>query len=200
MFLMRGPHVPTTAKTSQTHPIFVNWLLADLPGKVGLTLAPGKHASSKYGGGSWARDLGADLDVLVRDGMELQVCLLEDEELVRLKIPRLIDEAKRRGVDVMRLPIPDGGVLPRLADMDSTVHAILAAARGGRGVVIHCMGGLGRAGTVGGCVLVAAGMSADEALARLKERRGPNCPETKAQQDFIRSYAKRIRSRAAELA
>lgn len=179
-----------TTKTSTTDPIFINWIIDDLPGKVGLTFAPGKHSHSKYGGGRWERDLAADLDKLVALGMGMQVCLLEDQELSSLKIPALVDEATKRGVRVVRLPIPDQGVLPNAGPVRDLVADILRAARAGTNVVIHCMGGLGRAGTIGGCALIEHGFTPDTAFARLHERRGKNCPETDAQRDFVRAYAK----------
>lgn len=184
-------------RTSATDPINVAWLLDELPGKIGITLAPGKHAGSKSGT-RWERDLALDLDQLVRrHRMGMQVCLLEDEELVRLKIANLVEEAVRRGVKVLRLPIPDGGVLPSGEPVEQLVEQILAAASTGTNVVIHCMGGLGRAGTVGGCALVAYGMPAEDALARLRERRGPNCPETEGQRAFIRAFEAIARARRA---
>ena len=54
-----------TARTSVTHPIRVDWIATGLPGKVGLTFAPGKHSTSLYSAGTWARDLATDLDDLV---------------------------------------------------------------------------------------------------------------------------------------
>ena len=97
----------TPSKTSITHPIRVDWISENLPGKVGLTFAPGKQAAAKYEGGRWERDLAQDLDRLVQVyGMAMQVCLLEDHELARLKIPTLIEEAAKRGVQVVRLPNP----------------------------------------------------------------------------------------------
>lgn len=176
-------------KTSLSHPIRVDWIARDLPGSIGLTFAPGKHAQSKYEGGRWKRDLSIDLDDLVsRYKMEVQVCLLEDHELTHLRIPTLVEEATRRGIRVLRLPIRDGSVLPELEQADGIVDEIIASARKGANVVIHCAGGLGRAGTIGGCVLVRLGKSAVEALDTLAETRSPNCPETQEQRDFIRRF------------
>src|SRR5689334_14123639 len=99
-------------KTSLSHPIRVDWIARDLPGSIGLTFAPGKHAQSTYGVGRWKRDLAIDLDDLVsRYKMQVQVCLLEEHELTHLQIPSLVEEATGRGVRVLRLPIRDGSVL-----------------------------------------------------------------------------------------
>jgi protein-tyrosine phosphatase len=174
-------------KTSETHPIRVDWLPRAAAGAVGLTFAPGKHQDGRNG--RWRRSLARDLDDL-RDahGVDVLVCLLEDDELDRLRISGYQAEAEARGITVYRLRIPDGH-----APGDPTaVAALLATIAGevdaGRSVVIHCAGGLGRAGAVGGCWLRERGVGADEALATLRAARGSGCPETEAQRRFIRAW------------
>ncbi len=63
--------------------------------------------------------------------------------------------------------------------------------------IVHCMGGLGRAGTIGGCVLVAGGMSATHALADVARARGPNAPETEGQKAFVRRFSEVVTARAS---
>ena len=71
-----------TIKTSDTHPLSVTWIDESLPGKVGLTFAPGKHCRGAYAGGTWKRDLRKDLDRLAEvHQVGLLVCLLQDHEL-----------------------------------------------------------------------------------------------------------------------
>jgi protein-tyrosine phosphatase len=168
----------------------VDWLPSlDLPGRVGLTFAPGKQSLSKYLGGSWARDLELDLGRLVDElEVEVLVCLLEEHELGRLRIPDLILRAEARGLEVWRLPIPDGGVLPDAGPVRALVGRIDRAVAAGRRVAIHCAGGLGRTGTVAGCWLRRRGLGPDEALETLQRVRSPDCPETDAQRDFIRRF------------
>jgi ADP-ribosyl-[dinitrogen reductase] hydrolase len=161
-------------KTSVSHPIRVDWISQELPGKIGLTFAPGKHAYARYEGGQWERDLDADL---------------EDHELAALRIPTLVHAASAHGIEVLRLPIPDGSVPPQLALVTGLLDDILAAARAGKNVVIHCQGGLGRAGTIGGCLLVRLGKSSEDALAILRDARDPMCPETEEQREFIRRFS-----------
>jgi protein-tyrosine phosphatase len=177
-------------KTSVSHPIRGDWISQELPGKIGLTFAPGKHAYARYEGGQWERDLDADLDRLIHTyGMRVQVCLLEDHELAALRIPTLVHAASAHGIEVLRLPIPDGSVPPQLALVTGLLDDILAAARAGKNVVIHCQGGLGRAGTIGGCLLVRLGKSSEDALAILRDARDPMCPETEEQREFIRRFS-----------
>ena len=176
-------------RTSQSHPLRVDWLPIDLPGRVGLTFAPGKKQADAATG-AWDRDLDTDLHRLREEfGTSTLVCLLEDRELEELEIPDLVEAAASVGIAVRRLPIEDGWVPRDLDAVRSLVAEVIATARGGDNVVIHCKGGLGRAGTIGGCVLVAAGVAPVDALSMLKDARGPNCPETDRQRAFIEQFS-----------
>lgn len=177
------------ARTSASHPLRVDWLPVTWPGKVGLTFAPGKKQPTPMSGDAWDRDLVADVRRLVSEfGTRHLVCLLEDRELRELQIVGLEAEARQSGISFHRFPVADGTV-PRdpraFAQLVSDIRGWSAA---GENVVIHCKGGLGRAGTAGGCVLRMAGFDGDEALATLHQARGPSCPETPAQRDFIRAF------------
>jgi protein-tyrosine phosphatase len=184
----------TTIRTSLSHPILVDWLSGIPKGRVGLTFAPGKHSTSVYVPGAvWRRDLAMDLDELVKLGATDLVCLLQDRDLKKLKIPHLAEEATARGLRVHRLPIADQGVPgshEALVELLATVQQRLAE---GASVVVHCEGGKGRTGVVAGCLLVSLGASAREALRRLHEARGANCPENARQRAFIDRFAAEAR-------
>ncbi|MBK8936292.1 MAG: dual specificity protein phosphatase family protein [Polyangiaceae bacterium] len=95
-----------------------------------------------------------------------------------------------------RLPIVDGRVPTR----DAEVHALLdwmddRVAEGVR-VAIHCMGGLGRTGTIAGCYLVRRGIAPAQALSTLKQVRSPKCPENRTQVAYIKRFAESARLRA----
>ena len=57
--------------------------------------------------------------------------------------------------------------------------------RSGFDVVIHCRGGLGRAGTIAARLLVELGMRPDEAVHRVRDARGPGAIETPAQEAHL---------------
>jgi protein-tyrosine phosphatase len=84
-----------------------------------------------------------------------------------------------------------GGALPD--DPDAERERVWEAARvaadaveGGAGVVVHCVGGTGRTGTVVACALRLLGRSADEAVATVQAHR-PRWPESPWQEQLVRS-------------
>ena len=182
------------ARTSGTDPIRVDFLplkdIGDAPGRLGLTLAPGKEADGADG--RWDRDLDADLGRLVDEyGAEVLVSLLEKSEYGELGIPDLEGRAREKGVEVLRFPIPDGGV-PReeeagAHDYAAFVQKVVERLEGGRTVVVHCRGGQGRSGLVAASVLVALGSPAVEALTVVREAR-EGAVETPEQEDRVHFF------------
>jgi ADP-ribosyl-[dinitrogen reductase] hydrolase len=62
---------------------------------------------------------------------------------------------------------------------------VRALLRGGHDVLVHCRGGLGRAGTIAARLLVELGMDPAEAIARVRAVR-PGAIETREQERFVR--------------
>ena len=63
------------------------------------------------------------------------------------------------------------------------------ATQRGEAVVVTCMGGLGRSGTVVACCLVAAGVTPDAAIVAVRAARGPRALETAGQESFVAAFA-----------
>ena len=62
-------------------------------------------------------------------------------------------------------------------------------------MVVTCMSGLGRSGTLAACCLVAAGLSPAAAIAAVRAARGPRALETIAQENFVVTFASAERGR-----
>lgn len=174
------------AKTSLTHPLQIAEATAPGGGAVGVTFCPGKTQESAFSG-AWARDLGLDLDAARAWGAEAVVTLVTDPELVALKVEGLGREVAARGMAWLHLPIEDVTAPTPAWEAEwatgrATLHRILD--RGGR-VLVHCKGGLGRAGTVAALLLAERGVPAGEAIAAVRAVR-PGALETRAQEDFVR--------------
>jgi hypothetical protein len=110
------------------------------------------------------------------------------------RLPRY-NERLATGQQWQRFGIADYSV-PSTLGMRQILDAIgQVMTRGGR-LYLHCHGGVGRTGTVAGCLLVAHGYPAQHALELIarkwqvvaKSARLPNSPETDEQREFIRHW------------
>jgi protein-tyrosine phosphatase len=185
--------------TSQTHPIYADFVPEEhtkVPGRLGMTFAPGMKTRGMRG--RWERDLRADLGVLREEyGADVLVSVMEEHEYRGYKIPELFEQDTTEGIEVLRFAIEDMNV-PREAEAEEYEGLILNVVdrlRDGKNVVVHCRGGLGRTGTVAACVLVALGdHSAVEAIAAVRAaRRGT--VQTRDQEDFVRRFEETLHRR-----
>jgi hypothetical protein len=176
------------ARTSQTDPLRIDAVPAGpAGGLIGLTFCPGKRGASVQGP-AWQRSLAADLDVVQAWAPATVVTLIEDHEFTMLGVPDLGTAVQARGLQWLHLPIPD------LHAPDARFEAAwpVAGARlrqqllAGQRVLVHCRGGLGRAGTVAARLLVELGTPPDAALQQVRRAR-PGAIETAAQVAHVRA-------------
>jgi len=178
----------TDIRTSITDPLRI----AEVPvgkagGLIGITFCPGKKGDSNRGA-QWTRDLAADLDVIAQWGTAAVVTLLESMELRMLGVTNLGDEVRQRNMQWHHLPIVD--VQPPGAEFEAAWQKsgplLLDQLSSGKRVLVHCRGGLGRAGTVAARLLVETGMPAYDAIALVRRFR-PGAIETQAQEAYVRA-------------
>lgn len=166
-----------------------NALVPAAPGRLGLTFLPGKRgASFRYPGHTYRRDTADDLAAMRAMGVLRLILLVEDRELAAWGDPDIVEIGARAGVDVRRHPMADGSPPASLAAMDRILDQV-DETRASGDVVVACMGGVGRTGTVAACALVRAGSSAVEAIDAIRQLRHPTAVETEAQERFVRRYA-----------
>lgn len=154
-------------------------------GLIGVTLAPGKKGASNFGG-SHNRDLDADLDAIAKWNAAAVVTLVENHELEELDILDLEDGVAQRFMEWHHLPIvdvsvPDAkfeGIWP---EQSAKLRTLLA---NGANVLVHCRGGLGRAGMIAARLLVEMGIDADAAIKQVRTAR-PGVIETSAQERWV---------------
>ncbi|MFC3815038.1 cyclin-dependent kinase inhibitor 3 family protein [Lysobacter sp. GCM10012299] len=179
-------------RISHSHPLRI----AELPvgtsgGAIGVTFAPGKHQANAMTG-QWARDLDVDL-VAIRDwGATSLISLIEPWEFAELSITALPVRASAHGLRWHGLPITDGAAPDeRLLEAWPSLSPVLVRELlSGKRVVVHCKGGLGRAGTVACMLLLDCGAadSAEEAMYWVRTAR-PGAVETAAQEHFLRDWS-----------
>lgn len=185
------------AITSATHPLRVDFVDAaelNLPGRLGMTFAPGKKQRDALTG-HWDRDLDADLARL-RDeyGADLLVSLMEEHEYEELRIAGLRERARDYGIEMLWFPVRDTSCPESEEEFDKVVTRTVAALRDGKTVVIHCKGGLGRTGLTAAACLVSAGsdLTAEESV-RIVRRARTGAVENERQEEFVARYARRAR-------
>ena len=171
-------------------PIRVDWVPTALwPGQLGLTFAPGKKGESLLQPGvTHDRSLTADLDELARQGTNVLSPLIEEHEFTLLGMEGYHEEAQARGLSVKACPIVDGQVPGDGARFAENLDELMEALLDGQNVVLHCRGGLGRAGLTAACLLVQAGMDPEGAMALVRRAR-PGAIENARQERFVRAFA-----------
>lgn len=177
-------------RTSLSHPL----LIATLPmglGAVGITFCPGKQGDSVFGA-PWVRDVGLDLDVIQAWGATSVVTLVEGHELISLGVPDLGERILERGLRWHHLPIADlNAPGPEFeACWPTAVVQLRRLVTDGDRVLVHCRGGLGRAGTVAACLLVELGAAPRDAVRRVRAVR-PGAIETAVQERYVLDYGPR---------
>jgi atypical dual specificity phosphatase len=122
-----------------------------------------------------------ELAWLRKQGVELLISLTED--------PLRRDWVEDAGLLVFHVPVIDMEA-PTQEQLDRSISAIRRANARGMGVAVHCGAGLGRTGVVLACYLVATGMTAQDAIRRVRRLR-PGSIETDEQADAVVEFAGR---------
>ena len=107
----------------------------------------------------------------------------------------LLGERPEIKAEHFEFPIVDVSI-PDTALMEAILDCVDDALTRGRVAYIHCIGGVGRTGTVVGCHMVRHGLSGREALAKIAELRSSmpvpdrwkRSPETGAQEEMVMNW------------
>jgi len=129
----------------------------------------------------------ADLKKLRKKGFAVIVSLLmEDERLPGYDVGRAAD----LGFTRHNIPVKDYHA-PTLDQLEQFVGLIETLPSGAK-TIVHCEGGTGRTGTFAAAYWVAKGLTASEAIARVRKAR-PQAIETPEQEAVLGEFASRHR-------
>ena len=160
-----------TARTSESHPLRITAMtLGDGRGRIGFSQCPGRIDRCAISG-PWKRDLDTDLDAIQRWGATAVVSLIIHEEIAYLKVHDLPRAVRDRHMEWWHAPIPDGEAPEQDFEhaWKATGESIRNRLRLGFDVLLHCRGGLGRAGTIAARLLVELGVQPDDAIRRVRD-------------------------------
>jgi hypothetical protein len=182
--------------TSTTNPIRVDWVdLAKVPGlveagesggRLGMTFLPGKQRDG-WTGPHW-RDLRADVARLRGVlGVDALLLLVEDHELEAARVPDIAAVMAEGGIELLRFPIRDMDVTSDREGLRLTLDDVLGRIADGQSVVVACRGGMGRTGTIVGCLLRDGGLDGEAAI-KLTRNSRTDTIERDTQERFVEAW------------
>jgi atypical dual specificity phosphatase len=125
-----------------------------------------------------------ELTWLRKQGAEVLLSLTED--------PPRRDWVNDAGMMLVHVPVIDMEA-PTQEQLDHAVSTITRANDQGIGVAVHCGAGLGRTGVVLACYFITKGLTARDAITRVRRMR-PGSIETDEQADAVQEFGRRHQS------
>ncbi|MBU4486602.1 MAG: dual specificity protein phosphatase family protein [Candidatus Delongbacteria bacterium] len=160
----------------------INWIdstYINVKGKIGIGRAPG-YGSNRFDDFRYIKD----------QNISKIYCLQEEDELAYLGNGETVKDREASlnelGIELVHSPIGDFRI-PTVEQAKELSEMIFNDVMSGRNILIHCMGGLGRSGTIAACALVRYGMKADEAITIVRTVR-PGTIEINQQVEFVRGF------------
>ncbi len=156
----------------------IRWIPEIGPHRLGLTQRPEGDAALLPSIAAWQRE-GADTVVSLLESIEIHNLGLANEEAA----------CKALGMAFHQLPVPNGGTPRAVSEVESLLESILLDLRRGKGVVIHCLAGIGRTGLLAACVLSRLEVGIEEIFPLLTRARGISVPDNDTQIAWVHRFA-----------
>ncbi len=171
--------------------------MSDRPIAESYWVEENRFLAGEYPGSYDSETARRHMDAFLKAGINTFIDLTQPHELVQYDTI-LKEQARVYGVNASyhRFAIHDHTV-PSRETMIAILDTIDDALNSGRGVYVHCWGGVGRTGITVGCYLVRHGATNEQALAlvnKLYRTRSstfyyPTSPETLEQIEFVRNWS-----------
>jgi len=155
----------------------IHWI--DSPNGERFAIAPRPR------GGDWLDD---EILAWKRDGVDAVVSLLEPDETLELELSGEAESCRAAGIAFLSYPIADRGVPHSVEATLELTNKIRSTLASGKGVLIHCRIGIGRASMLAAILLVRSGLDVDEAFVRIALARGVAVPDTDEQREWVKQF------------
>ncbi len=159
---------------------------------------PGRLLAGEHPGAIAPAEGAARIDALLAIGVRQFIDLTAEHEGPARYVTVLLERAAVQAIRVTHVRHAIGDFdMPAPALMRAALDAIYVALRAGETIYLHCRAGVGRTGTVVGCLLREQGFDANDARAVIdrkwqameKRARHPNSPETCEQVAFVERWS-----------
>jgi protein-tyrosine phosphatase len=155
----------------------IYWIEAPVTGRLGIMARPRS--------GEWLEDEIAGWQAA---GINIVVCLLENDEIDELGLGDEEELCRKRGMEFIAFPIQDRGLPKTVGETETLARHIALKLSDGRAVAIHCRAGIGRSSLIAACALVCSGFDANSAFEAISKARGVTVPDTDEQRRWVTSF------------
>lgn len=131
-------------------------------------------------------NLEEDIELMKSMNISVVVTLVSNEELQQKNLPHFFETLEKNNLEVFHSPIEDYST-PSIEQTDSILNFIQTCIDNKKNVLIHCMGGYGRSGTIMGC-FANKYLNETNPIQYVRNTRGEDAIETEAQEEFVLSY------------
>ncbi|XP_018016725.1 cyclin-dependent kinase inhibitor 3 [Hyalella azteca] len=147
--------------------------------------------------GCWFRNthhlLQKDIDLLVQLGVTDAIVLLSKGELRKYRSPSLLSVYLKHNIQVHYHPFEDGSA-PSIDLAMNILDKVFDLLQNGGRILIHCMSGVGRTGTIAACLLqwLDEDLSPDASVVAVRSIRGNHAVHSVKQYNFVMEFRERL--------
>ena len=187
---MKSRHDPVPLVLSMIHQ-------TESRGRLFLSQAPGKHLQRGRDGKAYFRDLSTDLKQFLSAGISHILCLLNPSELRSIGVDpdKYSVLATELGLRLFTYPIIEMSTPEDISSFQlQAMQPLLDCINSGHSILVHCRGGIGRAGLVAACALLKLEQATGPRVAihMVRIARDRRCVESRKQEDFIALYYREV--------
>ena len=136
-----------------------------------------------------------EIRAIHREGVDVLVSLLTDEENQELELTQEGALCRAQGMEFRSFAIPDRETPESKEKFLRFIESLGKEADAGLRIVLHCRAGIGRSSLVAAALMVRAGFTADDAFDRISKARGHRVPDTGEQIDWIKHLGPLLRDK-----